>query len=232
VRVGIGCRPQIAQAGHTLPTPDEARDFLAESDPQKRSKLIDRLLAGEEFADHQALKRGDLMRIKCEFPSNLWPNAVQAYHRWIRDSIAENKCLSENRLPSPRLRGEGLGVRGFGIGSKPYDQSATELLTSTGSDFRAPPADYHRAFLTRDPQNLTVVAALVFMGARIGCAGGHGHPPQYVTKSAQRQASSASGSPSSSPPRHCLSKQWHTPVQPTGETGTPARPRKGTSSCD
>ncbi len=28
------------------------------------------------------------------------------------------KSLSENVLPSPRLRGEGPGVRGFGIGTK------------------------------------------------------------------------------------------------------------------
>jgi len=35
------------------------------------------------------------------------------------------KSLSENRLPSPRLRGEGLGVRGFRIGSK---GGATEPL--------------------------------------------------------------------------------------------------------
>ncbi len=34
-----------------LPTPDEARAFLADADPQKRSKLIDRLLEREEFAD-------------------------------------------------------------------------------------------------------------------------------------------------------------------------------------
>ena len=95
----------------TLPTAEEARQFLADPDPQKRSKLIDRLLAVEEFADYWALKWGDLFRMKSEFPSNLWPNAVQAYHRWVKASIAENK---------------------------PYDQFARELLTSTGSNFRVP----------------------------------------------------------------------------------------------
>ena len=30
------------------------------------------------------MKWSDLLRIKAEFPINLWPNAAQAYHRWIR----------------------------------------------------------------------------------------------------------------------------------------------------
>ncbi len=135
----------------TLPTPDEARAFLADADPQKRSKLIDKLLASDEFADFWALKWGDLMRIKSEYPSNLWPNAVQAYHHWIRDSIARNK---------------------------PYDQFATELITSSGSNFRQPAANFYRAFLKRTPQNVAEVSALVFMGTRIGCARCHAHPDE------------------------------------------------------
>jgi len=135
----------------TLPTPDEAREFLSDADPEKRSKLIDRLLGSEEFADFWALKWGDLMRIKSEFPSNLWPNAVQAYHRWIRDSIARNK---------------------------PYDRFARELIVSKGSNFRQPAANYYRAFLKREPQNLAEATALVFMGARIGCARCHAHPDE------------------------------------------------------
>ncbi|MHC4399228.1 MAG: DUF1549 domain-containing protein, partial [Planctomycetota bacterium] len=135
----------------TLPTPDEARAFLADEDPKKRDKLIDRLLDCEEFADFWALKWGDLMRIKSEYPSNLWPNAAQAYHRWIRDSIAKNK---------------------------PYDQFARELITASGSNFRVPPANFYRAFLKREPQNLAEVTALVFMGARVGCARCHAHPTE------------------------------------------------------
>ena len=137
-----------------LPTADQAREFLADADPQKRGKLIDRLLGCDEFADYWALKWGDLFRIKSEYPSNLWPNAVQAYHRWVRDSIARNM---------------------------PYNQFATELLTSSGSNFRVPAVNYYRAFLKREPQNLAEVTALIFMGARIGCARCHGHPTENWT---------------------------------------------------
>ena len=135
----------------TLPTAEQAQAFLADADPQKRAKLIDRLLASEEFADFWALKWGDLFRIKSEYPSNLWPNAVQAYHRWVRDSIVKNK---------------------------PFDQFARELITASGSNFRQPAANYYRAFLQREPRNLGEVSALIFMGARIGCARCHAHPTE------------------------------------------------------
>lgn len=138
----------------TLPTVDEARAFHADTDPQKRSKLIDRLLESGEFADFWALKWGDLFRVKSEYPSNLWPNAVQAFHRWVRDSI---------------------------FNDKPYDQFAKELITASGSNFRSPPANYYRAFLKREPQNLSEVTALVFMGARVGCARCHAHPSEEWT---------------------------------------------------
>ncbi|MGO9111184.1 MAG: DUF1501 domain-containing protein [Thermoguttaceae bacterium] len=60
-------------------------DFAA-ADPQKRSKLIERLLGREEFADFWALKWSDLLEIKAEEPINLWPKAAETYHRWVRDS--------------------------------------------------------------------------------------------------------------------------------------------------
>jgi len=136
------------------PTPAEARTFLASKDPKKRTKLIDALLQRDEYADFQALKWGDLLRIKSEFPSNLWPNGVQAYHRWVRNSIATNK---------------------------PYDKFATELLTSSGSNFRHPASNYYRALRKRDAQGYAESTALVFMGARISCARCHGHPTEAWT---------------------------------------------------
>ncbi|MCX7049535.1 MAG: DUF1549 and DUF1553 domain-containing protein [Candidatus Sumerlaeota bacterium] len=132
-----------------LPTAQEARAFLSDSSPQKRRTLIDRLLERDEFIDFQALKWGDLLRIKSEFPVKLWPKAVQTYYRWVRDSLARNQ---------------------------PYDQFVRELLTSNGSNFRSGPANFFRAVPSKDSQTIGETAALVFMGARIGCARCHGHP--------------------------------------------------------
>jgi len=123
----------------TLPTAQEARQFLSDSDPNKRSKLVDRLLDREEFADYWAMKWSDLLRVKAEFPINLWPNAVQAYHRWIRTCIEENK---------------------------PYDRFAWEILTASGSNFRDPQVNFFRAVQSREPQTIAQAVALTFMGVR------------------------------------------------------------------
>ena len=123
----------------TLPTEKEVKEFLADASPGKRAALIDRLFERKEYADYWALKWGDLLRIKAEFPINLWPNAVQGYHRWVRTAVLENK---------------------------PYDQFAREMLTANGSNFRVPPVNFYRAVQSKDPATLAQAVALTFMGAR------------------------------------------------------------------
>jgi hypothetical protein len=123
----------------TLPTAEEARAFLEDRAPDKRSALIDRLLQREEFADYWAMKWSDLLRIKAEFPINLWPNAAQAYHRWIRSNIRRNV---------------------------PCDRFVREMLTANGSNFRVPQVNFYRAMQNREPQGIVQAVALTFMGAR------------------------------------------------------------------
>jgi hypothetical protein len=123
----------------TLPSASEAQAFILDQNSNKRSALIDRLLERDEFADYWAMKWSDLLRVKAEFPVNLWPNAAQAYHRWIRDSIRENK---------------------------PYDRFVRELLTSSGSNFRDAPVNFYRAMQDRKPEGVAQAVALNFMGVR------------------------------------------------------------------
>ncbi len=52
----------------TLPTVDEASEFLKDTAADKRRKLIDRLLEREEFSDYWAMKWCDLLWVKSEFP--------------------------------------------------------------------------------------------------------------------------------------------------------------------
>ena len=73
----------------TLPTAQQAAEFLDSKDPNRRLALVDKLLNSEEFAGYWAMKWSDLLRVKAEFPINLWPNAAQTYYHWIRDSIRE-----------------------------------------------------------------------------------------------------------------------------------------------
>lgn len=124
----------------TLPSPKEVNGFLKDRNLDKRAALIESLMEREEFADYWSLKWCDLLRVKSEFPINLWPNAVQAYHRWIRDSIAANR---------------------------PYDRFARELLTSSGSNFRVPPVNFYRAVQGQEPSALAAAVGLTFMGVRV-----------------------------------------------------------------
>jgi hypothetical protein len=96
-------------------------------------------LKRDEFADYWAMKWGDLLRIKAEFPINLWPNAVQAYHRWLRISIAEEM---------------------------PYDRFVREILTANGSNFRVPQVNFYRSLQSKEPEAIAQAVALTFMGAR------------------------------------------------------------------
>ncbi|MBI5381447.1 MAG: DUF1553 domain-containing protein [Opitutae bacterium] len=137
-----------------LPPVAAARTFLADANPQKRAQLIERLLASDEYADFWALKWGDLLRIKSEYPVRVWPKGVVTYHRWVRDSIAANK---------------------------PYDQFVRELLTASGSDFRDGPANYFRAHPTKDPLSFAETTSLIFMGVRLECSRCHGHPTERWT---------------------------------------------------
>jgi Protein of unknown function (DUF1553)/Protein of unknown function (DUF1549) len=124
----------------TLPTAEEARSFLKDPSPEKRTLLIDRLLDRPEYADYWAMKWCDILRVKAEFPVNLWPNAAQAYHHWVTVSMRDNK---------------------------PYDQFVREMLTSNGSNFRVGPVNFYRAVQNKTPEGIAAAVALTFMGTRV-----------------------------------------------------------------
>ncbi len=132
-----------------LPSAEIAEAFLRSNAKDKRAKLIDTLLLSEEFVDYLTLKLGDLLRIKSEFPSNLWPNAVQAYSAWIRNCILQNM---------------------------PYDKMVRELLTTTGTNFKEPQVNFFRAVSERSASNYADAASLAFMGLRLNCVKCHAHP--------------------------------------------------------
>ena len=119
-----------------IPTPEQTRAFLARPD---RVALIDSLLASEGWVQKQVLRWGDMLRIKSEFPSCMWPNAVQAYNKWLHDQFR-------------------AGVS--------YDRIVYALLTASGSNFRNPPVNFYRAGNDRSPAKFASDAALLFLGRR------------------------------------------------------------------
>ncbi len=123
----------------TLPTAEEVKAFLADEAPKKRAALIDRLLERREYVDYWTMRWCDLLRVKGVAPINLWPNAAQGYHRWIRACVRDNV---------------------------PYDRFARELLTTSGSNFRVPQANFYRALQNRAPAGFAQGVALTLMGER------------------------------------------------------------------
>jgi hypothetical protein len=122
-----------------LPTAAETERFLSDRAPGRRAALVEDLLARPAFADHWAMRWADLLRVKAEYPVNLWPNAAQAYHRWILEAMRS---------------------------AMPLDRFARTLLVSSGSNFREGPVNFYRAAQDRDPRTLARLAVLAFLGER------------------------------------------------------------------
>ncbi|HEX4611972.1 MAG TPA: DUF1549 and DUF1553 domain-containing protein [Urbifossiella sp.] len=86
-----------------LPKPEETAAFLADRDPAKREKLIDRLLDRPEYVDYWAMKWSDLLLVSSR---RLPQPAMWAFYRSIRQSVADNQ---------------------------PWDRFARDILTASGS---------------------------------------------------------------------------------------------------
>ena len=122
-----------------LPTPQERVEFLDSKEADKREKLVDKLLESELGLKYMQMRWGDILRIKSEFPSNLWPNGVQAYNRWVYEQLLNNV---------------------------PYNKMVYDLIISQGSNFRAPAVNFYRGFQKRSPENVYANINLLFLGNR------------------------------------------------------------------
>ncbi|MFO0821750.1 MAG: DUF1549 and DUF1553 domain-containing protein [Gemmataceae bacterium] len=96
----------------TLPTPDEVRAFLADKDPKKRAKAIDKVLERGEFTDWWALKWGDLLRIN---RTALQEKGMWSFHNWVRAQVRDNV---------------------------PADAFVRDIVTAEGSTFLDGPANF------------------------------------------------------------------------------------------
>jgi hypothetical protein len=133
-----------------LPRPEEVSEFLADSPAIRRDHVIDRLLVRPEFYDFWALKFADVLRSNGRI---IQTKGAYVFHRWIRE------CLERNL---------------------PMDQLVRALLTSEGSTFRNPAANYYR--ISPDPESAVETTAQLFLGVRIQCAKCHNHPFERWTQ--------------------------------------------------
>jgi hypothetical protein len=135
-----------------LPSPEEVKAFAADKTATrlKRSKLIDKLIASPAFVDHWTLKWSDLLQNSRKY---LGEKGVYGFREWIRESFAQNK---------------------------PYDQFVRELLTSRGSSYEKPAANFFR--VTKDAKPTMEKTTQVFLGVRMVCAQCHDHPFERWTQ--------------------------------------------------
>jgi hypothetical protein len=134
----------------TLPTADEVTAYLADRHPDKRARLVDRLLDRPEYAGYFALKWADILQNRGRgYSTSKQRPGTTLFSAWIRDSIAANK---------------------------PYDRFVSEILTATGSQQQNPPTIWYRS--VRTTQDYVESIAQVFLGVRIQCAQCHHHPAE------------------------------------------------------
>ncbi|MBO5306621.1 MAG: DUF1553 domain-containing protein [Lentisphaeria bacterium] len=129
-------RVALTAAGR-LPTASEVRSFLANNAPDKRAALVEKFLNDPAYADMQAMRFADMLRIKAEFPINLWPNAVQLWHRTLWQELRDDR---------------------------PLNAMFRDMLTLSGSNFRVPHANFFRASADRSPKGLAGMVLLTAMG--------------------------------------------------------------------
>jgi hypothetical protein len=80
-------RRAYLDATGTLPPAAEVDPFLADGDPEKRAKLVDRLLASQEYVDYWSYKWSDLLLVSTK---KLAAPAMWSFYRFVRRGVAED----------------------------------------------------------------------------------------------------------------------------------------------
>jgi len=98
-----------------LPTEEEFAAFTADQDPNKRAKLVDRLLEQKEFSEIWAMKWAELLLVRSTNQVNY--KTVFGYSRWLTDRISSNA---------------------------PIDKMVQDLLTASGGTLKHPAASFYQ----------------------------------------------------------------------------------------
>ncbi len=132
-----------------VPTKKEAQDFLDSKDADKRSKLIDTLLAGDGYVQGWYNFWADVLRLQSS-PVGGGQSAASghAYAMWIKDALATNK---------------------------PYDQMVRELVTATGTTYENGAVGFYIRDYNMPLDNMAVTTQ-IFLGTSMVCAQCHDHP--------------------------------------------------------
>lgn len=136
-----------------LPTADAVKAFVADTDADKRDKMIETLLASDAFNDRWTMWFGDLVQnVQVAANTVEYPQGRNAYHKFIRDSF---------------------------VAKKPYDEFVRELLAGTGRSFTQGETNYWvRQIQGNGPiqdtyDNLSSASAERFLAIPLNCLSCH-----------------------------------------------------------
>jgi hypothetical protein len=134
------------------PTPEQVKAFAADpaTSRAKRARMIDKLIASPAFVDHWTVKFADLLQNNRKY---LGEKGAYTFQEWIRQRIADNM---------------------------PYDKLVREMLTSRGSSYENPAANFFRP--TPGAKPTMEKTTQVFLGVRMVCAQCHDHPFERWTQ--------------------------------------------------
>jgi hypothetical protein len=162
----------------TLPSPQEVRDFLADSRPDKRSRKIDELLAHPMHAALWATRFCDITGNNTdalENPQQRRAQLSQMWHDWFRKRLADNVPYDEI------VRGVLCATSREGLSPEEYVKQVqkTEEITGRFNEVYA-----NRSSLDlfwRRQQRVPIEqwgekTAAAFLGVRLECAQCHKHP--------------------------------------------------------
>ncbi len=130
------------------PTAEEYRAFRGD-----RAKLVDTLLARDEYADLWATKWADWLKVRSDNNSAFGTDrkAAYAYYEWIREQMKKNA---------------------------PLDEFVKAQVAGAGSNLKNPPVNLYTMLPQGqfDAKGVAQDVAQVFTGMRVQCAQCHNHP--------------------------------------------------------
>ncbi len=133
----------------TVPSPEMAQQYFADAPAERRTLLIDRLLAHPGWADHWM---GYWQDVLAENPNVINPtlNNTGPFRWWLHESFTDNK---------------------------PFDRFVTELILMEGSTYYGGPAGFAMASQNDSPMAAKAhILSQAFMGMEMKCARCHDAP--------------------------------------------------------
>ncbi len=130
----------------TIPTPSEVTLFTLDQSPDKRTAVIDRLLADERFATSWAAYFREVIFARAtDMRARL---AQSGFENWLKEQFAQNR---------------------------PWDETTHDILTASGAVAEDGPTGFLFAHFG-DASELAGETSRIFLGIQISCANCHDHP--------------------------------------------------------